>query len=321
MNRPTQQESTVKHIATVVLNYNGAEDLFQLLPQLQKQTHRPHSIIIVDNASSQECITIISEWLAENIPQYTHINADKLDAIDLKDIAESEPRTYYIQSILNAGYSAGNNLGIRFAERLGASAALIANPDMRLNDENYVRNLGATLFDCDAICVAASRIVDINGRDQNPQRESTYLEELFWPYIKIKGRFFKQPFVPKQLDTKPSQVEKVSGCCLMLKINHPAAKGIFDEEIFLYCEEAVMAAKVRDANAQIVYDPRIAATHAHNTSTKPLKSAQASLIFIESRKYYLAKYSHYSGARLILLYASYFLMKLYFRTKILLSKT
>jgi hypothetical protein len=68
---------------------------------------------------------------------------------------------------------------------------------------------------------------------------------------------------------------------------------------------------VRSANGTIVYVPTVSAIHAH-VKTRKGNSARRMRLFIESRRYYLARYSGHQRWKLRLLSASYFVLGLYF---------
>ncbi len=57
------------HIASVVLNYNSAEDVGVLLPQLLAQEGVQHSIVVVDNASASAEVQRLREVFTHVFPQ------------------------------------------------------------------------------------------------------------------------------------------------------------------------------------------------------------------------------------------------------------
>ncbi len=76
-----------------------------------------------------------------------------------------------------------------------------------------------------------------------------------------------------------------------------AAKiGYLDEQIFMYCEEPILAATVKKEGRKIFYKHDATAYHMHRSSEKgePLKRLE---MFFESRKYYLENYSEYGRIR------------------------
>ena len=94
------------------------------------------------------------------------------------------------------------------------------------------------------------------------------------------------------------------GCCLMLRMNFLRDIEYFDENTFLYSEEAILSKQVLQKNGHIVFNPNIEAIHAHKASEKGNKYKRM-LFFTKSRLYYLRNYSGYNSIRLTSLILSY----------------
>lgn len=300
-----------RHVAVVVLNYNSERDLMVSAPQLAAQTHVKNTLILVDNASRADSVDQLKSWLLAWRPDAVIGMQAEVDRwIENNPVAAGEPgRIYFITHHENRGYSAGNNIGIRLADMLGADAVLIANPDMRIEDPSYVATLAQNLFSDERHYVAASRIVGLDGRDQNPLREPLFWEEILWP-LYIARRWFKWNTYVQQVDeTRAIAVPKVSGCCLLLRMTFLRSTGCLDENVFLYCEEPILSARVRTAGGVVLYVPALTAVHAHVASEKG-DSALRMPKFITSRKYYLRVYGGYKGWRLKALEMSYDLLAL-----------
>jgi hypothetical protein len=79
--------------------------------------------------------------------------------------------------------------------------------------------------------------------------------------------------------------------------------GCLDENVFLYCEEPILAATVEREGYKEYYLHNLTAYHMHKKSEKgnPAKRLET---FFESRKYYLKNYSKYGKVRLAIAIAS-----------------
>ena len=93
--------------------------------------------------------------------------------------------------------------------------------------------------------------------------------------------------------TGQSPSKKVSGCCMMIRMDFLRSTGYLDENVFLYCEEPILSVRVHAAGGKILYLPWVSATHAHVPGEKE-DSAKRMLLFIKNRKYYLRQYSGYN---------------------------
>ena len=292
-------------IVSILLNYNSEEDLYESVKDLLNQKEVNQKIIIVDNNSKIETVMKIKEW-QEN--QFPNALCGSFDYVSSK-IDNYDTNIYFVYNEINTGYSAGNNLGVKLADKLNADAVLIANPDMRFNDNLYIKKLYKTLNSDVKTFVAGSKIIGLDGKDQSPSREATFNEEFFWFRFLFKLFFKPTSFLIKYNKNENIIVPKIMGCCLMLKMNFLTNINYFDETTFLYSEEAILSKQVLEKNGHIIFDPSIEAIHAHKASEKG-NSSKRMLIFIKSRQYYLKKYSGYSKLKLSLLNISYGLMYL-----------
>lgn len=64
-------EMKTYNIATILLNYNSEEDLFESVMQLLVQKEINQKIIIVDNSSKKETIEKIKNWQKKRISKCT----------------------------------------------------------------------------------------------------------------------------------------------------------------------------------------------------------------------------------------------------------
>lgn len=298
--------SNKKNVSIVILNYNSEQDVMVSAPQLSAQLEVMHSLIIVDNASNPESIERIKGWLAVWKPEAIVGTQEEVNVWVKNNprAASISGRVYLISHNENNGYSAGNNIGIRLADSLGVDAVLIANPDMRIEDPYYLSKLASTLFADKVNYVAASRILGLDNKDQNPLREASFLEEFFWPRFYFTKIFGAHSYVLPYASKKPIPVPKVSGCCLLLRMSFLRSTDYLDENVFLYCEEPILAARVQQNSGRIIYVPSISAVHAHIRSEKANTSLRM-LAFIKSRIFYLKNYSAYNSFKLFFLYLSY----------------
>jgi len=307
-------------IAVVLLNYNNEEDLFISVKQINKQKKINITTIIVDNASSQKTVKNIKEWTKKNIPSAISSSKNKLfEDISKDKIDKSSLETFIIYNDKNQGYSAGNNIGIKLADYLNADAVLIANPDMRFENENYIEELSKTIFSNKRYFIASSKIIGLDGKDQSPLREASFYEELTWPRHLFPRIFKIIPFILPYKKNQIITVPKIMGCCLLLKMNFLREINYFDENTFLYSEEPILSAQVKQKDGQIVFNPQIEAIHAHDRSQKG-NSSKRMLQFIKSRKYYLHVYSDYNKFQLTMLNFSYLILSLMHRIKLFLGK-
>lgn len=292
-------------IAVVLLNYNSEEDLFVCAEQLKQQKNIKLTMIVVDNASNIQTIENIQAWSKTfDLDAMCGSSDEIFESVESEDVDIRTFNTYCIYNDRNNGYSAGNNIGIKLADCLGVDAVLIANPDMRFENESYIYELYKTLISDEKYLVAASKIIGVDGKDQSPLREASFYEELTWPRHIFPRIFKNTSFVLPYKKDKIMVVPKVMGCCLMLRMGFLREINYFDENTFLYSEEPILSAQVKQKGGEIVFTPLIEAVHSHIKSKKG-NSSKRMLLFIKSRKYYLKKYSGYNTLQLLSLNFSY----------------
>ena len=254
----------MKKVLSIILNYNSISDSRKCIAYLKKQSY-PVDIVLIDNNSKD--------------------NKNDLQQLCIENNA------IFIERLENDGYSAGNNIGLKYARKYDYDYALIINPDVEIRDPEYIKKAVVMLENDNEIAVLGSNILHLEGHRQNPMREPSYWEELFWPVEYIKSKFgIKNSYVIQ--NAKSGYCEKVSGCCFFIDVHFAEDIGYLDETVFLYCEEPILAAKVKKFNRKEYYYSEIIAYHMHKASEKGDSSIRLKQ-FYKSRKYYLINYSGY----------------------------
>ncbi|MEJ2697179.1 MAG: glycosyltransferase family 2 protein [Candidatus Sulfobium sp.] len=306
-------------VAVIILNYNGWEDTLRCVSLCLRQLYPDFFVIVVDNASSDGSLEKMKEawasgdsvkYLAEYDKNEAEAGGTEEKENELDKYGDGE-KLVLIRNDKNLGYSAGNNVGIRYALKKKADAALIVNPDVEAEDNGIIAGLAKALIDADDYFVAGPRVLDRQGCDQNPMREPSLFEEVFGPLWKGvmaglgKGR--RGCPDPVLQGGGPRVVEKVSGCCAMIKSDFFLKHGLLDETIFMYSEEAVLAHEVGKAGRRMVYVPSVAVRHVHLPGGDGIKQYRQ---FMQSRIYFLSRYRRYGSLKILMVKGSYGLVLL-----------
>jgi GT2 family glycosyltransferase len=280
-------------VVAVILTYNSLADLPDCLDGIRSQRGCDLKIVVVDNASKDDERAGMLAVARQKLPALNFLSA--LEAASGSVVGEAT--SFFIQNDVNGGYSAGNNIGARFALHLGADAILILNPDVRIQDPYYLQCLAFALLADDRNAVAASVIRNLAGDNENPMHELGFIEELCWPMWVALGPLGLRP--PSRRG-RSTNIEKVSGSCLLVRSRFLAQIGFFDEGVFLYCEEAILGAQVKRGGWKMAYVPELEARHAHRTATKGDPSRRVRT-WIRSRRYFHERYTEYGVLRRCLL--------------------
>lgn len=305
-------------IVSIVLNYNSLPDTLQVVSDLLKQKAVNQKIFVIDNFSNDR-ERIIYEFSKKFDKRFELIDFTKVPTKSLLINNFSLDKSKDIFIILNnenKGYSAGNNLGIILAQEFYAQTVLIINPDVRIPNELSLKKLLEVLKSKNEYIVAGPIVFDKNNNIQSPLRESKFLEEFTW----FLNKKLKRTYVIQQLPNYPIKVPKISGCCMLIKMELFKSHGLLDENVFMYSEEAILSKIVEKIKKSIVVVPSVHVIHLHKNDINKKQKAKKMIMFLKSRLYYIWKYSDYSFLEKLLISFSYGILYLTYKMKILLLK-
>ena len=261
----------MEKIAVVILNYNSAADCRKCVASLRQQEGVELEIVIVDNCS----------------------RAEEADAA--RSVAREQGCTF-IAAGENRGYNAGNNVGLRHAAGLGCEYALIANPDMEFPERGYVARLAAEMRQRPDVAVVGSDIVTPEGIHQNPRnyRESSWTDSFDWVATALRRNVQEDDNVPEWIENPHESHDclGLNGCCFLIRMDFVRRIGYFDEGVFLYGEEPILAHQVKVSGMKMRYEAAVRAVHCHLKSKEPA-SAFCMKHWKHSRIHYVKVHSGY----------------------------
>ena len=317
-------EKMSRKVAIIILNYNGWRDTVECLESVQTLDYPYYLTIVVDNGSTDGSIEKIKAWARgelevkseyikynpKNKPvqviEYDREAAENGGIPELEaELSErpSDRKLVLIKNRENLGYSAGNNVGIRYAIIRNIEAVLITNPDIVFEDNNLLTFMMHAVFDKSDVVAVGPKVININGQMQNPMYEPTFWGEFLSPYFGfIRDSIWKRKLKNLSFKKHPVEAEKLVGCCMLIRTNFLNQINLLDENVFLYCEEAILAAQIRNKGKKMMYDPRCKVRHTGGTGNVS--------IFLNSRKYYLKNYKHYGSIKMALISLTHYMIKL-----------
>lgn len=255
-----------KTVAVIILNYNDWITTKSLVDSIKGYNSLDH-IVVVDNHSSDSSF--------EN----------------LKSL--SGHRISVISTEKNGGYSYGNNVGIKYAiDHWHPDITVIANPDVEFTESfiyQIVSCIGIeNIFAASGITLSANGDVQMLGGSVN-----TYFDDLFDCLYITKKLFGKKETSTKRSGKEYVEVGLLSGSLFAIDTNKFLEIGLFDENIFLYCEERIIGKKFRDNNWKMVVNQNASYIHHHAVSTsKQFDSYNMMKLVFKSRMYYQETYNH-----------------------------
>lgn len=255
----------------VVLTYRNTEDLKEFIQSVNKNV-KNYKIIIINSFYDEE-----SKIQFEKIAR--EYNCDFLN-------------------IENKGYSYGNNRGIEYANQYyDYKFLIISNPDI------IIRRFSTSRFhNGDIFC---GYIKTRDNKMQNPMlvkenKISDYL--IYRSYIKKKKIYFILGILINKVirnlyliymkfcNRDFYRIFQAHGCFIVFsRKSIDDLREVFDEKIFLFGEEGILAQRCKRKEINIYFTPYISCYHKEDGSMR-LSNRNLNLDYKESNIYYYEKY-------------------------------
>lgn len=260
-------------VDVVVLNYNDAEQTCRYVSLIKEFDIIDH-IVIVDNHSSDFSI----EYLKT-------IEDDKVKII---------------QSGKNGGYGYGNNFGIKYLIKNYCSPYIaITNPDVIFEEKCLIKCVDF-LYEHQSqnYAVVAPRMKELkDGFNKNGWLLPGWLDYICFDLF-LLGKIFRLTYVDT-CGKSYSDCDCVAGSMLVINSSMFLDAGMFDENIFLYCEETALGFRLKDKGYKTALLTNQEFIHEHSVSinkTISSKLKQYKLIW-KSRMYILDTYYELNGIK------------------------
>lgn len=220
-------------VAVIIVNYNDVEDTEKYVNTITKYDVI-NRIVVVDNMSTT------------------------LGTFETLKKLETE-KVKVIQSDKNGGYNYGNNFGIKYLESINEEYDyyIISNPDISVSEE-AIKHCLQVINESSEIGIIAPRMLN---KDREPIRRSAWkmrsfrldvihstriLELLFYKMLR-NGEYSKEEYEKEKLE-----VEAISGAFFIIKKEVLKEIGMFDEKVFLFYEEDILAKKLSEKNYKTI---------------------------------------------------------------------
>ncbi|HZJ31173.1 MAG TPA: glycosyltransferase family 2 protein [Vicinamibacterales bacterium] len=243
--------------SAVLVNYNSGGELRRALESIDRESAGPWEGVVVDNAST--------------------------DGSERTAVAFES--TQLLRNRENVGFGRGVNQGVAACT---ADRILIMNPDCRLAT-GALPPLMAVL-DADPRCaIAAPRILDPDGSPQgNARGDPDMLTGLFGRTSTLRRSLSGLDVARRNVITAdaPTEVDWVSGACMLVRRDALASVGGFDERYFMYWEDADLCRRLRDRGYTILYVPGSSAVHQVGQSSRTARASSIRAFHDSAYLYY-----------------------------------
>ncbi len=245
-------------IHIIVLTYRMRDVSRNCISSLQSLTYPNYKIIVVDNNSSDGT----EESLRGEFPGIT-----------------------VIQTGSNLGYTGGNNRGIEYAVAEGADYILILNPDTVVANTHFLDEMIDYTEAHPDVGIAGPRVF---LREEGVVQNTVLFPPGLWQNI-INWVIYRVK--PGSLEFSGDEVietQVLNGVCLLMRVECLRKIGFFDENIFMYIEDADMDYRAHRHGWRVRYLPIDSVVHKQKEEGYHMTSL-VSFLLKRNSVYYLCK--------------------------------
>ncbi|MEJ2367825.1 MAG: glycosyltransferase family 2 protein [Acidobacteriota bacterium] len=260
-------------VFVIVLNWNGLRHLDECLGSLLASDYLEMHVIMVDNASADGS----ADYVREKFPSVILLVNDR-----------------------NMGFSAGNNVGIRYALAHEADYVVLLNNDTRIEPDCIRRLVECGEDRPEAGVLGGTVLMYFDPGVVN----STGVNLNLWGYG--WDRDFGRPYNPER--KTPERVLGVTGCLMAIKRDVLKQVGLLDESYFAYYEDLDYCLQVWKATVyEVMTVPSAIVYHKFSASTAHASKRKAYLLM---KNQYRLMVLHFSAPRLFAMAAPFCLHRL-----------
>lgn len=240
-------------IGIVLVNYNGEKFQNECIASIKLMDYKDYKIIIVDNASKDNSVSMIKE---------------KYDDIIIIETGE------------NCGVAKGNNIGIKKALELGCEYVLLLNNDTEVDSKMLSKMLSKanenTMVTCKMYYYNQKNIIWCAGGEINWKKATV---THYGDGDVDSGQYDNSKFV-----------EYTPTCCLLVHKNIFDKVGLMDENYFMYYDDTDFVVRANRIGVKIWYESTAKLWHKVSSSSGGRKSKISIYYGDRNRLYFINKF-------------------------------
>ena len=219
-------------VCIVLLNYNGTDDAIECLASLNDISYDNYNIVIVDNASTDDSMDRLDEYLRTLDDEYKVFSSPE----QAMECNESQARWTLLQTCHNGGFGYGNNIGIKYALTNNADYILTINNDTVV-DPNFLEPMVE-------LCEKDKYIGIVSGKIYYYDRP-----DVIWfnggSFNRYTAKVGHANFNEKDIgQCPPETITFISGCVWLVPRAIFVHIGLINEEYFMYVEDLEYSQRV-----------------------------------------------------------------------------
>lgn len=217
-------------LAIVILNWNGRSFLEKFLPSLLAQTPDYASVIVADNASTDDSI----HFLKNNYPSVRLIQNDQ-----------------------NYGFAGGYNIAL---QQVDADYYCLLNSDIEVAP-NWVEPVMAVLDSDPTIAAVQPKLISFADRTKFEYAGAAggFIDKYGYPFC--RGRIFDTLESDEGQYDKPIDIFWASGAALFVRSDVYHSLGGLDADFFAHMEEIDLCWRIKNSGFRIVCEPHSTVYH------------------------------------------------------------
>jgi len=255
-------------VFVILLNYKNPADTLRCLASLRRGTERDLHPIVVDNASGGDDVRELVAGLGSAVP--------------------------VLESDVNVGYAAGNNIGIRHAMERDADYIWVLNPDTEVDPDALQALLTTMALRPDAGFVGSLNLFG----DTDPPTIQFAGGRIDWEAGAVAESIGRGKPLSTRPQRDPYEVDYVAGTSMLVRRRVFEDIGLLPERYFLYFEETDFQVTASKRGWKSVIDPLARVWH-YQGSAAYLPAPYYTYYYIRGRILFAHKFTDLSDERIV----------------------
>lgn len=282
-----QARNSLNAVPAVILNWNGEDDTVECLKSIRRSAPAGFVPVVVDNGSDPESVERLKRECGQIFSKVLFLKESELRAPGDSRRPEfgeclGEDSMVFIENGENLGFAKGNNVGIRFAELIGADWVMLLNNDTVVAPGAF-QELQSFLLRHPSFAAITPQIryYDANMRIQNCGGDLTYFGSRRYKFANMDASALPE--------SDFSVVTFVTGCALLFKHR---VTGDLTEDFFFGEEDYEFSLRMRKLGLEMACVHRAVVYHKVSVSIAKSSSPLGGIMvqyasrLINTRNYY-----------------------------------
>jgi len=248
-----------------------------------------HATIILYHNDEALLKKAIESFLATELEIKLYL-IDNSQTNALKYLADVDERIEYIYNSENLGFGVGHNIALKKSIDNGVKYHLVLNPDVYF-ERGVIEKLVEYMDANEDIANVMPKVFYPDGKVQRLCKMLPTPMELlvrrFIPFDKVIQKMNEKFELHSSGYDKEMNIPYLSGCFMLLRVEHLKDVGLFDDNIFLHMEDLDLNRRLYMKYRTMFY-PHVSITHIHAKESH--KRRDHLMLHIRSTFYYFNKW-------------------------------